>query len=124
MDKTGGPGKNLSTRFQPGWKGGPGRPKGSRSIVTLIKQALESDQLKGNATPDGRSVAQWFAECLISNAMAGNAAAINQVMDRVEGKVSAETSEASPAVFEIIDDGRNPPATEVPPSAGTAHLPE
>ncbi len=129
--RTSGTGKDLATRFQPGWGGGPGRPKGSgaRPIVALIREALEGNILKGNTTPDGRSVAEWFADCLISNAMQGNAAAINQVMDRVEGKVTADPSAeaGSGAVFEIIDDGRSTSTSStetVPPPAGSSPLPE
>jgi hypothetical protein len=79
---------NVLTQFKPGQSGNPkGRKKG---LMTLIKEALERDEIAGQKTPDGRSVIEHYAEAIIAHGMKGNAAYMTQVFDRLEGKVGAE----------------------------------
>jgi hypothetical protein len=91
---------NELTQFKPGdeWKGNAnGRPKGSLSLTTLIKQALQSNRLGQLETPDGRTIAEHFAEHVIGQAMKGNAAFMKEVMDRVDGKIpDAEPNRVDP----------------------------
>jgi Family of unknown function (DUF5681) len=78
------------TQFKPGdeWKGNAnGRPKGSLSLTTLIKQALQGNRLGQLETPDGRSIAEHFADHVIGQAMNGNGALMKEVMDRVDGRI-------------------------------------
>jgi hypothetical protein len=78
------------TQFKPGadWNGNPnGRPKGSAPMTTLIRRALDGNKLGAESTPDGRTVAEWLVDNMISHAMKGNAACMKEIMDRVEGKI-------------------------------------
>jgi hypothetical protein len=66
--------------FQKGNPGG-GRPKGSVSLVTLIKRALDQ-QIDKESTVADAIVAQ-----LLANAMQGDMPAIKEILERIDGKV-------------------------------------
>jgi hypothetical protein len=85
---------NLAPAWTTGTSGNPnGRPKGSDSLMTLIRRALDGRTLGAEPTPDGRTVAEWLAESMIHQAMKGNAACMKEIMNRVEGKIPDEKSE-------------------------------
>lgn len=76
--------------FKPGgeWKGNRnGRPKGSISLTTLIKQVLAGQTLGGETTPDGRPVAEWFVDHMIIQAMKGNGSYMKEIIERNDGKI-------------------------------------
>ncbi len=110
-------------RFIIGWKGGPGRPKGTfTSLTSILRKALEGTELGGQKTPDDRMVSEWFIDHVIGHAMNGNASIIKEILDRIDGKVAdaikadVEMRNATRPIFETGDDGRDP---EVPPPAET-----
>jgi len=82
-----------------------GRKKG---IVTLIKEALEKDEIGGVKTPDGRTIKEHYAEAIIGHGMKGNAAYMNQVMDRLEGKVGVDLNESSNKPVVYVERANNP----------------
>jgi hypothetical protein len=53
-------------------------------------------------TPDGRTVAEWLVDNMISHAMTGNAACMKEIMDRVEGKIPDATPPAPAIDMEMI----------------------
>lgn len=82
-------GKDL-TQFRPGdeWTGNRnGRPKGSLSLTTLLRRALQSKRICGEPTPDDRPVAEWLVEAMIRQAIRGNPGYMKEIMDRIDGKV-------------------------------------
>jgi hypothetical protein len=87
----GQPARNTNestTRVAAGTSGNPnGRPKGSVSLTTLIRRALDGNRLGPEPTPDGRTVAEWLVESMIHQAMKGNAACMKGIMLRVEGRI-------------------------------------
>ena len=67
-----------STSFKPGWKGGPGRPKGSKNILTRVKEEL-------SANDDARAkkiVDAWLTSC-----EDGDKGALSLLLDREFGRV-------------------------------------
>jgi Family of unknown function (DUF5681) len=92
-------------QFKPGaeWNGNrAGRPKGSVSLTTLIRRALDGSKLGVESTPDGRTVAEWLVDNMISQAMKGNAACMKEIMDRIEGKMPAPEPPAPAINMEMI----------------------
>ncbi len=68
-------------RFKKGQSGNPsGRPKGSVSLITRLKQMLHDTPKQGEA----------FIRDLIQQARAGNAPYMREIMDRLEGKIPDE----------------------------------
>jgi hypothetical protein len=93
------------TQFKPGaeWNGDrAGRPKGSVSLTTLIRRALDGSKLGAEPTPDGRTVAEWLVDNMISHAMKGNAACIKEVMERIDGKIPDPEPSAPVINMEMI----------------------
>ncbi len=78
---------------------GGGRPLGSVSLTTRIKEALAAD--------DDRK-AKIFADALILQACKGNGTAIKAILDRVDGpvtqKLEAEISPDSRVFFESLQE--------------------
>lgn len=75
--------------FEKGNPGGPGRPKGSKSLSTILRTLLESEiPMKDPKT--GEIVQKTGAEALglsiFRTAMKGNVNAWREVADRTEGK--------------------------------------
>src|SRR5262245_18033274 len=68
---------NPETQFQPGWKGGPGRPK-VKLLTSLLVEALEKDDA---------AQAKAIMAALGRGARKGRLGHIKEVLDRVEGKV-------------------------------------
>jgi hypothetical protein len=84
--------ENL-TPFKKGNPGG-GRPKGSVSLVCLIKRALDQKIDKE------KTVADAIVAQLLANAMQGDMPAIKEILERIDGKVKQ--------VNELAGDSENP----------------
>lgn len=76
------PGRNGGTLNRGGAQPGAGRPPKELSITWHIKQALERQDQEG---------AMALADALVEKAKEGNAAAIREVMDRVDGPVKQKS---------------------------------
>lgn len=90
---------SKDTRFQPGQSGNPGgRPKGAVSITSRIKRILRENEDK----------ADELATALIDLAIAGNPAAMREVMGRHDGplatniNVSQLSTEQLLAALEVV----------------------
>lgn len=85
---------NLAPPFEKGNPGGPGRPKGSRNISTLIKDALAAkapqdyiDKLTARgATLEDHSWASVLVAIAIGKAASGSIQHLREILDRIEGK--------------------------------------
>lgn len=98
--------------FKPGdeWRGNRnGRPKGSISLTTLIRRALESDAIGGEKTPDGRTVAEWLVDNMVKQAMKGNPAYMKEIMDRMDGKQRATAEGDEPVDTPVPADDHGDP---------------
>ena len=70
------------TQFKPGQSGNPaGRPKGSLSLVTKLKQKLEA-ALEGDATLADKILDAYILDALDKR----DGVAIRDMMDRTDGK--------------------------------------
>ena len=74
--------------FKKGQSGNPnGRPKGSRNLTTILREMLE-EEIEVNV--DGVKTKKQFQEVivrkLLQKANEGNLKAIEQILDRMEGK--------------------------------------
>ena len=73
--------KNGKGQFVDGWTGGPGRPKGSFSLVSLIKSKLQEKQ-KGS----DKTYAESFIEKLMKKAIKdGDTATMRDMINRIDG---------------------------------------
>jgi hypothetical protein len=83
--------RDIATRFKPGNSGGPGRPKGSKSLSTRLKEYLEGAKI-GDEKLRRKQVADEVVEHLVKRATGrkSNASlqAIDMLFDRTEGKVA------------------------------------
>lgn len=75
--------------WRPGQSGNPrGRPRG-RTLTAILRDVLDSEEIDGKATPDGKDVARVFVEAVVGHAMrTGNPALVREILDRIDGKVS------------------------------------
>jgi hypothetical protein len=83
--------KNLRPPFQKGNKAavGHGRPKGSRSLVTRLREAMEVEiPIKDKETGkiEKRQIADLFIQAVIKPALKGDVRNQALIFDRVEGK--------------------------------------
>ena len=79
--------KNLK-HFQPGNPGG-GRPKGSKSLTKILKEALEKDlALKDSKTGivETKQISEWLVAAMVRDGIKGDLKAIREIYDRIEGK--------------------------------------
>lgn len=79
-------------KFKKGQTGNPnGRPKGSRSLSTILKEMLEEEIV---ITIDGKKERKQFQEIIIrkllKKANDGDIRAIQEILDRVEGKAKQQ----------------------------------
>lgn len=78
-----GPADNLAPKWKPGQSGNPaGRPKGSISLMAAIIRVL-----KQTDPETGKKRLDDLALTVVENAKAGNAQAIRQIFDRLDGPV-------------------------------------
>lgn len=85
--------------FQPGWAGGPGRPKKNEAMRAALERALA---IKDPET--GKPDRDAIALALVKEAKRGNVDAIKQIFDRVDGKVREErTVEQTGEVKHVVE---------------------
>lgn len=80
--------KNLKP-FKKGNPGG-GRPKGSVSLVTILKRTLENKvSLKDPLTKqeESKTISEHLIKRFIAKALSGDMSAIKEVLERIDGKV-------------------------------------
>lgn len=76
------PKKEHPTRFKKGNPGGPGRPKGTFSLVGMIK-----DKLQEKGKGKDKTYAEYFIDQLIKKAVIdGDVAMMKDIIDRIDGK--------------------------------------
>lgn len=86
--------------FPKGRSGNPGgRPKGT-GLTALLRAELEEPSAPGSGITQGEAL----AEKLVSLALAGDLAAIREVLDRTEGKAVARQEAGEPGAFEELAD--------------------
>jgi hypothetical protein len=74
--------------FPPGVSGNPnGRPKG-RSLTARLRDLLDQYEINGKRVPNGKQVADLVVEGLVLGAAKGNSRNLQEVFNRVEGKVT------------------------------------
>jgi hypothetical protein len=79
---------NLRPPWPKGTSGNPnGRPKG-RSLTARLNDLLDQYELKGKRLPDGKQVADLVVEGLVLGAAKGGSRHLQEVFNRVEGKVA------------------------------------
>lgn len=91
--------------IQPGGRGalkrdaGPGRPKGSLSIIEEIKRKLnQNPELLGQLT-----------DRVIQLAMEGNPHALKQIMDRIDGPIAEKLEHLGGQTIRVVFDELPPP---------------
>lgn len=78
--------------FPPGVSGNPsGRPKGSISLVSLLRRKL------AEAGDDGKQNAEAIIDTLILQARCGEFRHIKEILERIDGKVSEQPPESADA---------------------------
>jgi len=92
-------GRDEKGRFTPGNPGGPGRPKGSLSLLTLIKHKLDE-------IPDGWE--QTIAERLIEEYILGvlekqDGTGVRDLVDRIDGKSVQKFQVENEKIAEFVD---------------------
>jgi hypothetical protein len=92
--------------FKPGQSGNPGgRPKG-RSLTARLRDLLDQYELNGKRLPDGKQVADLVVEGLVLGAAKGGSRQLQEVFNRVEGKVTQRvdvTSKGGPLFGGFLD---------------------
>ncbi len=137
----GNPNPSPATRFKPGQVGNPnGRPKKRDCISDVLRELLESTELRGKPLPDGKTAAELLGEELLISALgtknmpAGKVSLIQLILDRAEGKavqrVIADVTRSTRTVV-VEDNGRptreplgNGRATLAGATGTTTELPE
>jgi hypothetical protein len=79
---------NPDRKFPPGVSGNPnGRPKG-RSLTARLRDLLDQYELNGKRLPAGKQVADLVVEGLVLGAAKGNSRNLQEVFNRVDGKLT------------------------------------
>lgn len=72
-------------KYTKGKSGNPGgKPKGTENLTSALRRVL------AKKVPKGKKRSDLFAEAMIRLAEEGNAAAINQIFNRIDGPVKEE----------------------------------
>ena len=76
----------IPHQFKPGETGNPkGRPKGSKSLKTMLTELLSSQD------PDGEWAKSVGGQLIRKAFRDGNLSALQEIIDRVEGKITQKT---------------------------------
>jgi Family of unknown function (DUF5681) len=87
---------NPGTQFQAGNNANPnGRPRG-RSIEARLRELLERTEINGKPLPGGKQVADLVAEALLKGALKGEIRHLQELLNRIEGKVPDRHTVAGP----------------------------
>jgi hypothetical protein len=87
---------NPDRKFPPGVSGNPnGRPKG-RSLTARLRDLLDEYELNGKRLPYGKQVADLVVEGLVIGAAKGNSRNLQELFNRVEGKVTDRVEHSGP----------------------------
>ena len=86
-------------RFLSGGKPGPGRPQGSLSLLTLIKQHLAQVPDK---SLNGKTRAQLVAENYVLLAMQGDKEVIRDLVNRVDGKPKERIENTTSQIIRVV----------------------
>lgn len=95
--------ENLKS-YKPGESGNPkGRPKGAKSIETILRELMEVKMSEENpmtgkteTVPAGTLM---YAQLMAKAAKDGDLNAIDKIMDRLEGKAVAKTADVTEKSF-------------------------
>jgi hypothetical protein len=95
---------NPDRKFPPGVSGNPnGRPKG-RSLTARLRDLLDQYEIRGKRVPDGKQVADIVVEGLVLGAAKGNSRNLQELFNRVEGKVTDRVEHSGPGGAPIAFD--------------------
>lgn len=102
-------------QFKPGQSGNPGgRPKG-RTLMGVLRELLEQEELSGQACPPGKQVIDLVGEAFLWECLRrGNATLLKELLDRTDGKVLAKLEVEGELTIKVeyADDfAEAPPAT-------------
>ena len=86
-------------KFQPGTRGGPGRPKGSTgpSLKAALVRAIENSPEK-----DGKTILDGLATVWLRQALAGDVRFLAMILDRLDGPVKQEIVQDSTVWIERV----------------------
>lgn len=68
---------------------GTGRPKGSKSLTTILKDMIEKDLTltnKETGVKETKSTQEWIIASMVRDSVKGNFKATREIFDRIEGK--------------------------------------
>lgn len=94
--------ENLAPQWRPGQSGNPkGRPKGIVSITDTLRKVIEKkmetiDPVTKNK--DRKKIKEIIALALVGKALKGDVRAIQEMLDRLEGKVTQKVEADFPAM--------------------------
>lgn len=101
----GNPQNIVNHKFKKGKPPGPGRPKGSKSMTSILEEIMRTNfQAKNPITKETekRDVKFWISMALAGKAMKGDMPAIKEVYERIDGKV-ANILQQGPLNLENLD---------------------
>jgi len=88
--------RNDKGQFLPGYAGGPGRPKGKKTVSSFLQKILDSksieitisdgSQKKTYRIESDKELGYAVASSLVKQAIAGDVRAIDTILNRLEGK--------------------------------------
>ena len=103
---------NDDTKFEKGKSGNPkGRPKGARSLSTILREMLEEPiEIVVDGKKERREFREVIIRKLLKKANDGDIRAIQEIFDRVEGRAQQKIDhtsggEAIPPVIKVMYEG-------------------
>jgi hypothetical protein len=96
-------GRNRRGQFLPGTSGNPaGRPTGRQSIATALRDLAGELAPARRGAPVGETVAERIARDLLERAAAGDLRAVSIVLERIDGKATADARAEEVVTIERI----------------------